>query len=92
VFCGVLFPLSVLPAWGRVIGQGIPLTYWFDITRRLLAPSLNVDSTLVGYDDLTILALLVVSSIAFFALSVAIFKAGEYFARKAGKIDMTTSY
>jgi len=92
VFCGVLFPLSVLPAWGRAVGQGIPLTYWFDITRRLLAPSLNVDSTLVGYDDLTILALLVVSSIAFFALSVAIFKAGEYFARKAGKIDMTTSY
>jgi ABC-2 type transport system permease protein len=92
VFCGVLFPLSVLPAWGRSIGQGIPLTYWFDITRRLLAPSLKVDSTLVGYDDFTILILLVVSSIAFFGLSVLIFKAGEYFARKAGKIDMTTSY
>src|SRR5205807_1410704 len=35
---------------------------------------------------------LFVSSIAFFGLSVLIFKAGEYFARKAGKIDMTTSY
>lgn len=92
VFCGVLFPLSVLPSWGRAIGQGIPLTYWFDITRRLLAPSLGVDSTLVGYDDLTILLLLLLSSIAFFVLSVLIFKTGEYFARKAGKIDMTTSY
>jgi hypothetical protein len=46
----------------------------------------------VGYSDLTILLLLFVSSIAFFGLSVLIFKAGEYFARKAGKIDMTTSY
>src|SRR6266566_5180614 len=92
VFCGVLFPLSVLPVWGQAVGQAIPLTYWFDITRRLLAPTIGVDSTLVGYNDLTILFLLFVSSIAFFGLSVLIFKAGEYFARKAGKIDMTTSY
>ena len=92
VFCGVLFPLSVLPDWGRSLGQAIPLTYWFDITRRLLSPALGVDTTLVGYSDLTILLLLLVSSVAFFGLSVLIFKAGEYFARKAGKIDMTTSY
>jgi ABC-2 type transport system permease protein len=92
VFCGVLFPLSVLPVWGQAVGRAIPLTYWFDITRRLLAPTIGVDSTLVGYDNLTILLLLFVSSIAFFGLSVLIFKAGEYFARKAGKIDMTTSY
>ena len=92
VFCGVLFPLSVLPDWGQGIGRAIPLTYWFDITRRLLAPSLGVDTTLSGYDDLAILLLLLVSSLAFFGLSLLIFKAGEYFARKAGKIDMTTSY
>src|SRR5213592_3364522 len=92
VFCGVLFPLSILPSWGQAIGKAIPLTYWFDITRRLLAPTLGVDSTLAGYSDLTIMALLVVSSIAFFGLSLLIFKTGEYFARKAGKIDMTTSY
>jgi len=92
VFCGVLFPLSVLPDWGRAIGQAIPLTYWFDITRRMLSPTLGVDTTLVGYNDLTILLLLFVSSIVFFLLSIGIFKVGEYYARKAGKIDMTTSY
>jgi ABC-2 type transport system permease protein len=92
VFCGVLFPLSILPVWGQVVGKGIPLTYWFDITRRLLVPTIKVDTTLVGYDDLTILLLLAVSSVAFFGLSLLIFKTGEYFARKAGKIDMTTSY
>ena len=92
VFCGVLFPLSVLPAWGQSVGLAIPLTYWFDITRRLLAPRLGVDQTLVGFNDLAILGLLLVSSVAFFGLSLLIFKIGEYFARKAGKIDMTTSY
>src|SRR6059036_479986 len=92
VFCGVLFPLSILPSWGQSIGKAIPLTCWFDITRRLLAPTLGVDSTLAGYSDLTTMALLVVSSVAFFGLSLLIFKTGEYFARKAGKIDMTTSY
>ncbi len=91
VFCGVLFPLSVLPDWGQAVGRAIPLTYWFDITRRLISPS-DIDTTLQGYDDLGILMLLLVSSLAFFVLSILIFKMGEYFARKAGKIDMTTSY
>jgi ABC-2 type transport system permease protein len=92
VFCGVLFPLSVLPDWGQAIGKGIPLTYWFEITRRILSPNLSINTTLQGYDDLTILALLLLSSIGFFLLSILIFKVGEYVARKAGKIDMTTSY
>lgn len=94
VFCGVLFPLSYLPVWGQAFGRAIPLTYWFDITRRLLVPPTPnpVETTLTGYDDATILLLLLVSSIGFFVLSLLIFKAGEYFARKAGKIDMTTSY
>ena len=92
VFCGVLFPLSILPGWGQAVGRAIPLTYWFDLTRRLLAPNLTVNTTLTGYDAPTILLFLLVSSVAFFGLSVLIFKIGEYFARKAGKIDMTTSY
>ena len=92
VFSGVLFPLSVLPDWGQAIGRGIPLTYWFDITRRLLSPTTSVETTLTGYSDLAILGLLFVSSIVFFGLSILIFKTGEHLARKAGKIDMTTSY
>jgi len=92
VFCGVLFPLSVLPNWGQAVGRAIPLTYWFDITRRLLTEGSTVNTTLGGYDAPTILLFLVVSSVGFFGLSVLIYKIGEYFARKAGKIDMTTSY
>ncbi len=92
VFCGVLFPITVLPVWAADFGRVIPLTYWFDITRRLLLPPGTIDTGLTFFNDIEILALLLASSLAFFILSILIFKATEYLARKAGKIDMLTSY
>ncbi len=95
VFCGVLFPLSVLPAWMQAVGTAIPLTYWFDLSRRLLLPvglTSNLPTGLSGFTDLTILGFLALSSAIFFGVSLGVFKLGEYLARKAGKIDMTTSY
>jgi ABC-2 type transport system permease protein len=97
VFCGVLFPLTVLPGWLQGVGKAIPLTYWFDLSRRLLlSPAdqtvLTPMTGLGGFSDLTILAFLAISSLVFFLLSLGVFKLGEYLARKAGKIDMTTSY
>src|SRR5439155_680721 len=84
VFCGVLFPLSVLPGGLSDVGKVIPLTYWFDLSRRLLLPSAElqgIQTGLGGFSDLTILAFLAISSVAFFGLSIAVFKAGEYLAR-----------
>ncbi len=97
VFCGVLFPLSVLPGWLQGVGRAIPLTYWFELSRRLLLSSADQAvlaplTGLGGFSDLTILGFLALSSVVFFALSLGVFKLGEYLARKAGKIDMTTSY
>jgi ABC-2 type transport system permease protein len=92
VFCGVLFPLAVLPGWAQEAGKAIPLTYWFDITRRILLAGSPVNTGLAGYNDSEIMALLLISSILFFLLSLGVFKLGEYLARKAGKIDMLTSY
>ncbi len=97
VFCGVLFPLSVLPGWLQGVGKAIPLTYWFELSRRLLMTPADqaAVSPLTGlgtFSDATILGFLALSSVIFFALSLGVFKLGEYLARKAGKIDMTTSY
>ena len=92
VFCGVLFPLSVLPPWGQAIGKAIPLTYWFDLTRRLLLPPNAIPTTLGQFSDAGILALLLASTLLFFLLSIGVFKLGEFLARRAGKLDMTTSY
>ncbi len=92
VFCGVVFPLSTLPDWLQSVGRVIPLTYWFDITRRLLLAGSAANLRLTGYTDLEILGLLLASSVLFFLLSIGVFKLGEFLARKAGKIDMLTSY
>ena len=95
VFCGVLYPLSILPVFLQDVGKVIPLTYWFDLSRRLLLPDsvmTAVPTGLAGFDNLTILGFLALSSVVFFGLSLGVFKLGEYLARKAGKIDMTTSY
>ncbi len=97
VFSGVLFPLSVLPGWLQGVGRAIPLTYWFELSRRLLLSqtdqaAVNPLTGLGTFSNATILGYLALSSVIFFALSLGVFKLGEYLARKAGKIDMTTSY
>ncbi len=95
VFSGVLYPLSILPFWLQDVGKAIPLTYWFDLSRRLLLPPelmAGIPTGLSGFDDLTILGFLAFSSVVFFLLSLGVFRLGEFLARKAGKIDMTTSY
>jgi len=95
VFCGVLFPLTALPSWVQGVGIAIPLTYWFELTRRVLLPQdlmASIDTGLGQFDNWVILAILLVSILAFFLLSIGIFKLGEYLARRAGKIDMLTSY
>ncbi|MCR4427536.1 MAG: ABC transporter permease [Firmicutes bacterium] len=35
VFCGMSYPLSVLPAWMRSVSRFLPLTYSIDLTRRV---------------------------------------------------------
>src|SRR2546428_404155 len=92
VFCGVLFPLTALRGWAQSFGRGIPLTYWFDLTRRLLLPPNTINTGLGFFNVYEILALLLASSLIFFLMSLGIFKLGEFLARRAGKIDMTTSY
>ena len=92
VFCGVLVPLTVLPPWAWGISRAIPLTYWFDLIHRVLLPANDISTGLLDFSDLGILVLLLASGLTFFLLSLGVFKLGEYLARKAGKIDMTTSY
>ena len=95
LFCGVLFPLTVLPPWGQSLGHAIPLTYWFELIRRTVMPSAyweTIPTGLEGVDPLLVLLALAVSATVFFLLSIGLFRLMEYLARKAGKLDMTTSY
>ena len=94
LFCGTVFPLTVLPVWGQVIGLSIPITYWLELVRRSLYPGGGIEaiSGLGAFSAPTILLFLAVSALAFLGLSVAIFRYADKVARQKGKIDMTTSY
>jgi ABC-2 type transport system permease protein len=94
LFCGVVFPITVLPGWGQAIGMVIPITYWLELVRRAVLSGSGVQniSGLEGFSNLEILIFLVLSTLLFFVLSLAIFRYADYLARKKGKLDMTTAY
>jgi len=100
LFCGVLFPLSVLPDWGQGLGKAIPLTYWFEIIRRILMPPSMLQeisqgrtpTTLEAFGATDVILLLLVSATLFFVISVGLFRLMEFLARRSGKLDMTTAY
>ena len=94
LFCGAIFPLTVLPDWGRAVGQVIPITYWLEITRRAMLPDSGISniSGLGDFSNIQILSFLLLSAGIFLVLSIGIFKYADYLARKKGKLDMSTSY
>jgi ABC-2 type transport system permease protein len=94
LLCGTLFPITVLPPWGQTVGMAIPLTYWLELVRRSLYPGSGIEaiSGLGDFSSTTIMLFLVVSALAFFAASTLIFRYADRRARRAGKVDMTTTY
>jgi ABC-2 type transport system permease protein len=94
LFCGVVFPILVLPDWGQAIGKVIPITYWLELVRRSLQPGSGVSAVggLSNYSGGEIVLFLVISTVAFFLVSIGIFRYADHLARKKGKIDMTTTY
>ncbi|MFQ6107320.1 MAG: ABC transporter permease [Thermoplasmata archaeon] len=95
VFSGVVFPLTQLPEWGQSFGFAIPVTYWLEAMRRALYPGLSLfpgRTGMEGVSNLGLVLLLAVSALFFYFLSILIFRLGDYLARRAGKIDMTTAY
>jgi ABC-2 type transport system permease protein len=94
LFCGVVYPVTVLPGWAQSIGMSIPITYWLELVRRSLVPSSNFSSIsgLGSFSDIEILAFLLVTTLVFLLLSVALFRYADHLARKKGKIDMNSTY
>jgi len=92
LFCGVVFPVSILPSWGMSFARTLPITYWLELVRRTLNLGVGMDSTLSGYSTGYCIAVLCLSTLVFSMLALGIFKAGDTIARKKGLIDMTTAY
>lgn len=94
LFCGTLFPITVLPAWGQAVGMAVPLTYWLELVRRSLYPGSGIEAIggLQAFASPTLLLYLIISTVAFLAASALIFRLADTRARRSGKVDMTTTY
>jgi ABC-2 type transport system permease protein len=90
LFCGVIFPLSVLPPWGQMIGKILPMTYWLEATRRSLLGF--GDPSLAGLSDLYIFLLLSAFALGFLLISFFSFGLCARVSKKRGILDMTTWY
>ena len=98
---GAVFPLTVLPAVGQVIGLATPLTWWLEGVRVALFPggltAVGGDgstfATLTGHTVPTgteiVFALLVTGTVATLA-SIAVFRISDRRAKDRGLLDQTT--
>jgi ABC-2 type transport system permease protein len=93
LFCGVLFPLSVLPGPAQTFGMFIPFTYWFEMLRRTMLHSGTwVDPTMRYFSNEQILGILALTTLFFVVFSIYVFKTSERRARMHGQFDMQTWY
>ena len=101
VMSGVVFPITILPAWAQSISKVLPVTYWMEAVRRAIEPGAmrelvetsGFDVTgMAGVSNLTMMLYLFLSAAAFFVLSMGVFRVTDYIARKKGKVDWTTAY
>jgi len=85
LFCGVLFPVSVLPPWAQAVSRVLPLTYWMSAVRGSMLGARPTEIV----DDLTVLAGF---TVVFYVVSMGVLRLADYLARDRGLIDITTEH
>lgn len=85
LFCGVLFPVSVLPPWAQALSEVLPLTYWMNAIRGSMFGAGPAEIT----NDLAVLAGF---TAIFYLVSMGVLRLADYLARDKGLIDITTEH
>jgi ABC-2 type transport system permease protein len=85
LFGGVVFMPEILPSWGQIISNALPITYYLRSIRFsiLHQPASSIQTDLL-YLALTMIATIIVG--------FAVFKIAEYKARRDGLIDKKEEY
>ncbi len=91
LFSGVVFPVSMLPAPLQAVAMYFPSTYWFSLVRRSVL-GVEVDGIMKNYTINQCTLLLGITTGMFIAMSIALYLAMDYLARKRGTVEMITTY
>jgi len=81
-FCGLAFPIEILPQWGQTIARLIPLTYGVDITRRALLLGVGVSDVTM----LTELGILAVQTVVLLPIGAILFAKLEKASKRSGTL------
>ncbi len=92
LFCGAVFPPSLLPGPLEAVARALPLTYWIELSRRSLLGPPGFATGLEGVSNGAMLAILTLSTAAFGAVSILGYRAFEKRARRLGKLDQRTDF
>jgi ABC-2 type transport system permease protein len=89
--CGVIFPITVLPAPLQQVAQAVPLTWWLEAMRRaILGPTAM--RALPWADDRQVLEWLAFTSVMTLLAGVGVFGWAETRARRRGMLDQQTGF
>lgn len=80
VFCGMSFPIVVLPEWGRAVALALPPTYLIGDLRRVLLAGAGLAELVPS------LAILLALGLLLCGLSIVAFRRTERYARRGGSL------
>jgi ABC-2 type transport system permease protein len=80
VFCGMTFPILILPEWARAVSLALPPTYLIDGMRSVLLTGSGLATVAPG------LAMLLALGIGLCGFAIVAFRRTERFARRGGSL------
>jgi ABC-2 type transport system permease protein len=93
LFCGVIFPIELLPPALQTIGRLLPVTYWIELVRRAMVGQIaEAFPTFSGITEARLFAILVGLTIIYGVISIIVWKVCDRSAREQGLIDWTSNY
>jgi ABC-2 type transport system permease protein len=93
LFCGVIYPLDILPDGIRQIGYILPVTYWIELMRRSMVGNIaQAFPTFTQLSDLQLVLILLGTALIFGVVGYFSFILFDKRAREKGFIDWSTSY
>jgi ABC-2 type transport system permease protein len=81
-FCGLSFPVDVLPKWAQAIAWMIPITHGVQATRQALLLGAGISDPVI----LIALGMLVLQTVIFLPIGIALYSRLEREARKTGAL------
>ena len=91
LFCGVVFPPDLLPAFLRPVALALPMTYWLEASRRAFDVR-GFSGMLTRLTDLQLAVIFVAVALMWLFAARWIFGRLERRARAEGLLDITTAF